>query len=71
MNRLTTLQEADAIQARSRGRAARVSVSNGNRSPVINPYSQHSFHAYCWQAGYSMDMRNVTELHRDWLAVKV
>lgn len=66
---LSTLQEADAISARTLGREARNSASNGNRSPLVNKFPLNSFHAYCWLAGYKRDdVRNVIELHRDWLA---
>jgi hypothetical protein len=61
MTELTVQQEAEAIATRSYGREAW-----NSKTRTSNPYPPGTFRAYCWDAGYRQDARNIRELHRDW-----
>jgi hypothetical protein len=61
-----SLSEVAGVNARTKGKEAWFGVSQGHSRMVSNPYSTGSFYAYCWNAGYNQDIRNVRELHSDW-----
>ena len=62
--KMTLAEEVTAMNSRTLGRNVR--FGGGKRGPS-NPFPPNSFHAYCWNAGYNQDTRNVHELHSDWL----
>lgn len=59
-------EEIAGVNARTKGKEAWFGVSQGRSKIVSNPYQNGSFHAYCWQAGYNQDIRNIRELYNDW-----